>query len=60
MSQGWAWMAKKLFSVCLKSNAEIPMGLIKIKKRYFPDIYSFDVENVPTITLLYERLKRTI
>ena len=51
-------MAKKLFSVCLKSNAEIPMGLIKIKKRYFPDIYSFDVENVPTINIVVRKTKK--
>ena len=31
-------MAKKLFSVRLESNAEISMGLIKIKKKYFPDM----------------------
>ena len=37
--KGWARFAKKLFSVWLESNVEIPMGLIKIKKRYFPSIY---------------------
>jgi len=29
-------LAKKLFSVWLESNVEISMGIIKIKKKYFP------------------------
>jgi len=31
-------LAKKLFSVSLESNVEIPVGLIKIKKKYLSDM----------------------
>ena len=40
LRQRMGMITKKLFLVRLESNVEIPMGLIKIKKEYFPDIKS--------------------